>query len=123
MYHAAQLVSELPRLTVSLLRCRYKDEEWASHYSSCGERDASPTDGSDADAVKRDADDGEAMEEEVRARLKKLMFDTRMSPLMMSDGELAHMPRTHLLVCRYDPLRDDGVSQFVLLRCFLSRNH
>lgn len=89
-------------VSASFVDDKYKDEEWASLYS--GEQDC----GGEVEAVKRN-DDDDAIEEEVRARLKKLMFDTRMSPLMMGDGELARMPRTHLLVCRYDPLRDDGL--------------
>lgn len=38
-----------------------------------------------------------------------LMLDIRMSPLMMNDEQLSQLPTTHILVCGYDPLRDEGL--------------
>ena len=45
-------------------------------------------------------------------RVSKLVLDPRMCPLMETDENLSKLPRTHVLVCGYDQLRDDGVSKY-----------
>jgi len=42
-------------------------------------------------------------------RVSKLVLDPRMCPLMETDENLSKLPRTHVLVCGYDQLRDDGL--------------
>ena len=50
------------------------------------------------------------LDESVLNLIEKSFLDPRVAPLMTSDTDLASMPRTHIVVCEYDTLRDDGVS-------------
>ena len=48
--------------------------------------------------------------EKLMYEFEKLIFDERLAPLMASEETLLQLPRTHISVSEYDPLRDDGVS-------------
>ena len=56
-------------------------------------------------------------------KFEKLILDERLAPLMTSDETLLKLPRTHISVSEFDPLRDDGVCwfdykiKFCLLNC------
>jgi len=43
-----------------------------------------------------------------QSKVSKLVLDPRMCPLMETDINLSKLPRTHVLVCGYDQLKDDG---------------
>ena len=45
-------------------------------------------------------------------KFEKLILDERLAPLMTSDETLLKLPRTHISVSEFDPLRDDGVCWF-----------
>ena len=45
-----------------------------------------------------------------QSKVSKLVLDPRMCPLMETDINLSKLPRTHVLVCGYDQLKDDGVN-------------
>ncbi|CAK8691511.1 unnamed protein product [Clavelina lepadiformis] len=64
-------------------------------------------------------DEKSMLTDEVLSHFEKHYLDVRVAPLMASDEILAKMPRTHILVCEYDTLRDDGVS-YVFKRCLVS---
>ena len=51
-----------------------------------------------------------ALDGDVMKILENGYTDTRIAPLMALDDELARFPKTYILVCEYDSLRDDGVS-------------
>nr|XP_039257558.1 arylacetamide deacetylase-like [Styela clava] len=47
--------------------------------------------------------------ESYKKKLQKFANDTTFAPLSASDEELKLLPRTHILTCEYDILRDDGI--------------
>ena len=50
------------------------------------------------------------LDESALNQIEKSFLDPRVAPLMVDDKMLKLMPRTHIVVCEYDTLRDDGVS-------------
>ncbi|CAK8691558.1 unnamed protein product [Clavelina lepadiformis] len=61
-------------------------------------------------------DEKAMLTDEVFSHFERHYLDVRVAPLMASDEILAKMPRTHILVCEYDTLRDDGVLLFERLK-------
>ncbi|CAK8691502.1 unnamed protein product [Clavelina lepadiformis] len=53
-------------------------------------------------------DEKSMLTDEVFSHFERHYLDVRVAPLMASDEILAKKPRTHILVCEYDTLRDDG---------------
>lgn len=43
-------------------------------------------------------------------QIQSIVLDLRYSSLLVDDDALKLLPRTHIVTCEYDPLRDDGVS-------------
>uniref|UniRef100_H2Z2Y8 Alpha/beta hydrolase fold-3 domain-containing protein n=1 Tax=Ciona savignyi TaxID=51511 RepID=H2Z2Y8_CIOSA len=46
---------------------------------------------------------------DVRNHVKSMMLNTRIAPLLASDDIVKRIKKTLVLVCEYDPLRDDGI--------------
>jgi len=50
------------------------------------------------------------LDEKILEQLEKFVLDKRASPLSASDSDLVALPRTHIMLSEFDPLRDDGVN-------------
>ncbi|XP_069111859.1 arylacetamide deacetylase-like [Argopecten irradians] len=42
-------------------------------------------------------------------RMEQIISNVSLCPLLMDDDELYELPKTYLLTCEYDPLRDEGL--------------
>ncbi|XP_033762840.1 arylacetamide deacetylase-like [Pecten maximus] len=50
-----------------------------------------------------------AVDMNLAQKVEKIITNVSLCPLMMDDDELYQLPKTYLLTCEYDPLRDDGL--------------
>ena len=49
------------------------------------------------------------LDKKTQQYIQSKFLDDRIAPLLVSNETLLRFPPTHILVCEYDPLRDDGV--------------
>ena len=69
-------------------------------------------DGLNSSALPLSEREASLLDDEVLEQMEKLVLDPRVSPLSAEDEDLATLPRTHILLSEYDPLRDEAVMQY-----------
>ncbi|XP_002125949.3 arylacetamide deacetylase-like [Ciona intestinalis] len=51
----------------------------------------------------------DTLDGDVRKLMKEMILNTKIAPLLASDEIISKIKKTLVLVCEYDPLRDDGI--------------
>ncbi|OWF35358.1 arylacetamide deacetylase-like [Mizuhopecten yessoensis] len=54
-------------------------------------------------------EDPKSVDQSLAEKVEKLATNVYMCPLMLDDQMLSQLPKTYLMTCEYDPLRDDGL--------------